>query len=136
MEQIEKSTYQGYLWYSDKDQPKVLNNEDLEITLDKKINPFIIEGHLFDGKQSISIKYLDGKYIVKKYILDELSEKDFTEQSFLAHRMGDVKALKFRQYWGESEGKYGRKQKDELCEGMSVLQPAVLVFVGFNDKEK
>ena len=72
MEQIEKSTYQGYLWYSDKDQPKVLNNVDSEITLDETKNPFVIEGQLFDGKRSISIKYVDGKYIVKKYVLAEL----------------------------------------------------------------
>ena len=99
MEQIEKSTYQGYLWYSDKDQPKVLNNVDSEITLDETKNPFVIEGQLFDGKRSISIKYVDGKYIVKKYVLAELPKEDFTEQSLLAHRMKDVKSLNFRQYW-------------------------------------
>lgn len=128
MEQIEKSTYQGYLWYSDKDQPKVLNNVDSEITLDETKNPFVIEGQLFDGKRSISIKYVDGKYIVKKYVLAELPKEDFTEQSLLAHRMKDVKSLNFRQYW--------REQEDELCDGKKVLQPAELVLVGFNDKEK
>ena len=111
MEQIEKSTYQGYLWYSDKDQPKVLNNVDSEITLDETKNPFVIEGQLFDGK-----------YIVKKYVLAELPKEDFTEQSLLAHRMKDVKSLNFRQYW--------REQEDELCDGKKVLQPAELVFVG------
>lgn len=105
-----------------------MNQEVFEKELNERVNPFIIEGQLFDGKKSISIKYVDGKYIVKKYVLDELPDKDFTEQSFLAHRMGDVKFLKFRQYWQE--------QKDELCEGMPVLQPAELVFIGFNDKEK
>ena len=134
MEQIEKSTYQGYLWYSDEKKPTVLNHEDFEITLDEKINPFVIEGHLFDGKQSISIKYVDGKYIVKKYVLDGLPKEDCTEQSFLANRMGDIKVLKFRQYWRERREQ--REQKDDLCEGMPVLQPAELVFVGFNDKEK
>ena len=122
MERIEKSTYQGYLWYSDKDQPKVLNNVDSEITLDETKNPFVIEGQLFDGKRSISIKYVDGKYIVKKYVLAELPKEDFTKQSLLAHRMKDVKSLNFRQYW--------REQEDELCDGKKVLQPAELVFVG------
>ena len=53
MEQIEKSTYQGYLWYSDKDQPKVLNNVDSEITLDETKNPFVIEGQLFVHQHKI-----------------------------------------------------------------------------------
>ena len=123
---IEKSIYQGYLWYSDQKAPQVLNNEVFELESADSSNPFIVEGQLFDGQKSISIKYVDGKYLVKEYILDDLSNCEKVEQVFHSYRM-DGEQLKFNLYWREVE--------DDLCEGMKVLQPAELVFVGFNDKE-
>ena len=123
---IEKSKYQGYLWYSDKKNPQVLNNEVFEFEIADNTNPFVIEGQLYDGQKSISIKYVDGKYIVKTYDLHNL-DGEIQEQMFYSHRMGDRK-LYFKQYW--------RPMNDEQCEGMQVLQPAELVFVGFNDKEE
>jgi len=122
---IEKSKYQGYLWYSDKKDPQVLNDEVFELEIADNTNPFVIEGQLFDGQKSISIKYVDGKYIVNTYDLNTL-DGVMQEQTFHSHRM-DGKQLKFRQIW--------KNQSDELCERMQVLQPAELVFVGFNDKE-
>ena len=126
---IEKSKYVGYIWYSDQSKPDVKNGEDFKLEIKDDVNPFIIEGQLYDGKKSISIKFVDGKYLVKEYNLEELKGLDMIEQTFYAHRM-DNKKLKFKQYW--------RPQKDELCEDMGVLQPAELVFVGFkiNDKEE
>jgi CRISPR type III-associated protein (TIGR04423 family) len=122
---IEKSKYQGYLWYSDNKEPQVLNNEVFELEIADNANPFVIEGQLFDGQKSISIKYVDGKYIVNTYDLNTL-DGVMQEQTFHSHRM-EGKLLKFIQIW--------KNQSDELCEGMQVLQPAELVFVGFNDKE-
>ncbi len=127
---IEKSKYQGYLWYSNESKPeKVLNNEDFEIEIADDKNPFIIEGQLYDkdGKKSISIKYVDGKYLFKEYDIIKLNGLEMTEQVFYSHRM-DGKKLKFNQYW--------RPEKDDKCCDMDVLQPAELVFVGFNDKEE
>jgi len=122
---IEKSKYQGYLWYSDNKEPQVLNNEVFELEIADNANPFVIEGQLFDGQKSISIKYVDGKYYVNTYDLDDLDGVK-QEQMFFSHRMGDRK-LYFKQFW--------QPVNDEQCEGMQVLQPAELVFVGFNDKE-
>ena len=123
---IEKSTYQGYLLYSNEKQPQVFDNEAFELEIADDANPFIIEGQLYDGKKSVSIKYVDGKYIVKSYETDSLTG-EFQEQVFHSHRM-DGKRLKFKQFWKE--------QPDDLCEGMKVLQPAELVFVGFNNNNK
>lgn len=123
---IEKSKYQGYLWYSDKKEPQVLNNEVFELEIADSANPFIVEGQLFDGQKSISIKYVDGKYNINTHDSNAL-EGVIQEQVFHSHRM-DGKLLKFKQIWKE--------QPDELCENMQVLQPAELVFVGFNDKEE
>ena len=122
---IEKSKYQGYLWYSDNKEPQVLNNEVFELEIADNANPFVIEGQLFDGQKSISIKYVDGKYYVNTYDLDDLDGVK-QEQMFFSHRMADRK-LYFKQFW--------QPVNDEQCEGMQVLQPAELVFVGFIDKE-
>lgn len=120
---IEKSKYEGYIWYSDQQNPRVLCAEDFELDVSNESNPFIIEGHLYDGKKSISIKYADGKYIVKQYLLEELSG-EIEELSFVSHRMNG-RILEFKQYW--------REENDVLCSGMPVLQAKELVFVGFKD---
>lgn len=126
----------GYIWYSDKNTPEVIYNIDYELPgFENDSNPFIVEGQLYgtvEGKKvSYSIKYIDGKYLVQKYDVSQL-EKDkiiCEPHSYLPNRMEDkgVKTLHFREYWREVE--------DELCEGMSTLQPAEFVFVGFNLKE-
>lgn len=126
MEKIEKSKYSGYLWKSDQKKPEIIPDEEREFIFDDKQNPFIVEGFLFDGKTSYSIRYVDGKHIVKKFILSELS-KDFTPQTYIPSFKG-VSGLKFRQYW--------KSEPDALCEGMEVLKPEQFVFVGFNNKEE
>lgn len=126
MMKILKSTYQGYIWYSDADKPQIFNNEVFELEINETDKPFIIEGYLFDGINSISVKYIDGHYINKTFTLDELKNVEYTEQIFLGHRM-EGKQLRFRQYW--------RPLPDENCEGMTVLKPAENIFVGFNNKE-
>lgn len=121
---IVKSIYQGYLWYSDKSQPQIVDNEEFELEKSDSDNPFVIEGQLCNGEKSISIKFVDGKYIVKEYDLKNL-QGEYQEQTFKGNRI--EKELCFRQYWKE--------QADELCENMPVLQSAELVFVGFKEKE-
>lgn len=123
---IEKSTYQGYLWYSSDEKPKIYKNEELELELAEGSNPFVIEGQLCDNKISISIRFVDNKYVVKKVALSELEGVEYKQQSFFGNRM-DYK-LVFRQYW--------REDKDEQCERMIVLRPAELVFVGFEEKKE
>jgi CRISPR type III-associated protein (TIGR04423 family) len=125
---IDKSSYQGYLWFSDQKEPEIINGI-FEKEIDDKTNPFIVEGQLFDGSNSISIKYIDGKYIVNIYDInsDNFKNVDFKEVTYLPNfKGGDL--LRFRQYW--------RPQSDTLCEGMDVLHPAELVFVGFDNINK
>ena len=131
VKEIKKSNYQGYLWYSDKKTPKLLFNEEWGgFEPDATENPFIIEGQLYDKDNlvSYSIKYVDGEYLVNKYQLEkpDFNKVDIDEVSYKAHRMGEIKVLKFLQYY--------REEKDDLCEGMKVLQPAEKVFIGFNEK--
>ena len=121
------ASYQGYIWLSDASKPIVLDNGKLKDT-DKKYfsegqNPFIVEGQLFDGKNSFSIKNVDGKMIVVKYEVDTDEEpQNFVPNSRMG--LGDRK-LKFLQKW-EVELNADR-------ENMDVLVPAGLVFLGFTD---
>lgn len=124
---ISKSQYEGYLWFSNEKKPLVLDKESFELEIPDDANPFVVEGFLFDGTKSISIKYLDGKYHIYEYNINDFADQEFREVVFFSHRM-DGRKLRFRQYM--------RSVEDELCEEMEVLQPAELVFVGFNNKEE
>ena len=121
------ASYQGYIWLSEASKPIVLDNGKLKDT-DKKYfsegqNPFIIEGQLFDGKNSFSIKNVDGKMIVVKYEVDTDEEpQNFVPNSRMG--LGDRK-LKFLQKW--------EVEPNADCENMDVLVPAGLVFLGFTD---
>lgn len=123
---IEKSIYEGYLWYSNEKEPKVLNEEEFELEISDNKNPFVIEGQLFDADRmlSISIKYVDGEYICNSYNVDSLdfNRNNIEKKVFHSNRMKGYK-LQFLQYWMEKE--------DDLCEGMKVLRPTKSVFVGF-----
>lgn len=122
---IENAKYTGYLWYSDETKPQVLSNEDFELKIPDSKNPFIIEGQLCDDKNSISIKFVDGKYIVKTYTLSDYEAVKTDE--YVPNRMDKVEKLLFKRSW--------KSKKDDLCCGMEVLQPAELVFVGLKMKE-
>ena len=137
--------YEGYLWMSDSKLPTVFANANLESQklntsvqdksikfneIDDASNPFIIEGQLFckDTNKSYSVKYIDGKHIVVEYDLNKKPEKwvsDKKDKTFIPHRIEGVSKLKFSQFWKPVI------DIDNLCERMAVLQPAALVFVGF-----
>jgi CRISPR type III-associated protein (TIGR04423 family) len=142
---IEKAKYQGYLWYSDEQVPKILDDEVFELEIGNTQNPFIIEGQLFDGIHSISIKFIDGKYIVKQFIISDFEGIDKDDLYLYPNRMKilDDNNLKlhFCQYWRAKADKYcggdtnDTNRLDSKDNGMLVLQPAELVFVGFKNKE-
>jgi len=131
MKKIEKSKYDGYVWWSDQPAPEVLKNAEYEHEMVDGENPFIVEAQLCDGINSISVKYIDGKYLVNKFDISAKPSANFeySEQKYIANFDG-VAGLQFRQYW--------RDKEDEVCNNMKVLQPAEFVFVGFtkNNKEE
>ena len=132
MDRIEKGIYQGYIWYSDQTKPEVYDDEYFDgIELDDNKNPFIIEAQMYETEKEVSygVKYVDGGYICKKYVLTDDDLANITRKEFYPNRMDKItgKKLVFKQCW-KAEG-------DPMCEGMEVLQPAELVFVGFTEKE-
>jgi CRISPR type III-associated protein (TIGR04423 family) len=126
-------TYTGYIWMSDSSRPtQYLQPTRLGdvLCVSDESNPFIVEGQLYSktAEKSYSIKYVDGKHIVKDYDLKLLPE-EYDLKKFIPNRIDGVSKILFRQYW--------KPREDKLCEGMDVLVPADYVFVGFEySKEK
>ncbi len=125
---IEKSKYQGYIWYSNENTARVFDDDkEFDLNLVDGENPFVVEGFLFDGRKSISIKFVDGQYVVLQYDVANLPKDDTSvvKKTFQLNDKRDKKML-FHQIWCA--------EKDALCDGMEVLQPAEFVFMGFTDK--
>ena len=100
---------------------------------DSTIETRTIRTMIWDAKllTSISIKFVGGRYIVKKYQLteEELKPSDtITKKTYIAHRLEGIHQLEFRQFWKE--------EKDEFCEDMTTLIPDKLVFVGFDNNKQ
>lgn len=131
METIQINKCEGYLWWSDQQKPKVYQDELIDICLDETENPFVVEGLLYDeeNKESYSVKYVDGLYLINKYKVDESDfiNIDNEEKSYLSNRMDD-RWLKFLNYWEE--------KKDANCMGMPVLTLTKNVFIGFDERKE
>ena len=124
-------SYQGYLWYSNEKAPVTLLDEPLPEISDT-INPFVIEGNLYDSLSKISyqIKSMDGNTLVMRYDLNALpAEHQHIDKCFLPQRLPKrIEKLKFAEVWFP--------EQDPLCEGMPVLRPAFTAFTGFKLKEE
>lgn len=145
-------SYEGYLWMSDQSQPIVINTDqalkDFEYQISKSViytfnpekeatsnyinplsskNPFIIEGNLYckSNNESISIKYVYEKYILKKFKVIEASK-----QIYSPNRMAGISGLIFSQSWKPIEDAYCDLNENEK---MQVLQPAEFIFIGFSN---
>jgi len=122
---IPQIEYWGYLWFDDSDQPVVVDGPyDFTRITDQ---PFIIEGNLKakDGSISISIRFLDGLYVITEVDLQKaLSEGVMTiSHEYIAHGFGDGRTIKFIEAWID--------EQDPYCCGMETLRPAWLAFDGF-----
>ncbi len=127
--------YEGYFWLSDSPAPLVFRKDrslgdylkeygkSMEEIIGQ-INPYIVEGLLFDPKAGLShsLKFIDGEYLLISTEVTSLQVMHKVK-TYLAHRMPGVEKLKFIRLWIE--------EKDELCENMPVLKPVGQVFVGF-----
>ncbi len=118
--------YEGYIWMSNSNKPDVINNSVLDKNKFEQGNPFVIEGQLYNEKdrKSISIKYIDGRYLIQCYDITDTDLKEKSYKQYISNRI-DRKKLKFVQRW--------IPKADVLCEGMKALQPAELVFIGFGE---
>ena len=141
--------FEGYLWKSDKQVPEVYEgNNPLPVeTFDDDTNPFVIEGQLYDSKtgQSVSIKYVDGEYKIKKYYIDNSDSNHPSFSSVIKSEEGEEKVeihceVKELHYKGNSklEGRnlhfyeLWEEKTDPLCCKMKVLEATKVIFAGFS----
>lgn len=137
--------FEGYLWESDKQSPIIYKGETLltDKTFNDEENPFVIEGQLFDKTtgHSVSIKFVDGKYKIKKYAVEfdndrmphffvckeneekEEVECDVKEQHFKGNSKLKGLNLHFYELWEEDS--------DKNCCNMKVLKATKVIFAGF-----
>lgn len=130
---IPKLTYEGYVWFSNKKEPQILDKALFD-SIQFEENTFIIEALLWnaeDGGTSIIVRHT-GKYHIQEFKLNELpTGHELVEKVYLPHRLGNkVKHVYFQQLWIPEE--------DPLCfnhetnKGMEVMTMKALIFTGFN----
>lgn len=134
---VPEGAYQGYWWMSDASEPKVvreasMSGREIEALLeDAGANPFVVEGNFFSPASGVSvgIRQTDGRYVVSVFVTEgkgvdagDGKHEEVTLKRYHANRMPGLRLL-FLQYW--------REVADPLCEGMPVLVPGEMAFVGF-----
>lgn len=124
---IPEKTYQGYIWYSDEEEPKVLKVFEKFKFSEVESNPFVIEALFYCEEENISVMVRHaGSYHIREYDLNKLPEgKVLKEKKYFAHRLGiGDKKVCFQQLWLPEE--------DPNCEGMEVLTLKAHIFAGFS----
>ncbi len=132
--------YQGYVQFSDnkiRECDIFKDFQDIKLTMTKG---FIYEAHLYNGKDSITIKQVNNSWLVDEIKNTLLDDTQIYHTKFSSEVMASAslrssakaplpKELKVRmaQIWEEVE--------DDLCAGMKVKKLQKVVFVGFEKGE-
>lgn len=129
---ITKRKYEGYIWYSHKEEPKVLfGEEDFAFNEPDHANPFVIEALLYDRENEISVMVKHaGRHIISEIDLKNLPSEAVLsdEKQYYPHRLNKkVSKVGFKQLW--------LPERDENCEKMEVLHLKAIVFTGFEQNE-
>lgn len=125
LNEIPSCNFEGYVWKSDSVNPVTLLNETFDFSI-IKLNPFIVEGLLYDQSSNKSYHIThDGEYQIFEYDLTVLSKKgEFNPKEYNPHRLDkSIKKVKFNQIWMD--------EKDLNCIGLAVLTLKATVFCGF-----
>lgn len=119
---LPKANYQGYIWYSDRSEPEIIETE-FHIDIASDTNPFIAEAFLLDIDRQIShsIKFVDGEYLFNSF---KLNDEDYSNYKVYKGNHMNNRDLRFTQRW--------KTVKDSLCCDMITRIPAEMVFVGFD----
>ena len=115
--------YDGYVQFSHRPIDK---NKDIFLEKDPKVEDekgFIYEAHFCNGSKSISIKQINGNWLVSETDILDIDKKDI--QTYKSDIQDWNHNIKMAQVWEEVE--------DDLCEGMKVKKLKKVVFVGFEN---
>ncbi|MDA8972508.1 TIGR04423 family type III CRISPR-associated protein [bacterium] len=123
IQSIPNYDYEGYLWYSDANQPEIF--EGKKFTPDQLTTlPFVVEGMLYAAKEKVSIRIvnIDGAYRISKVTLDNIPKELVTEY-FAKKEFGEFIKIKMYQHWEEKE--------DIINNNRPVLSATWSAFIGF-----
>ena len=125
LDEIPQGLYEGYYWYSDKEEPTLIKNEEIKKDWFSLL-PFIIEGNFYSKSDQISIQVTNhGEgYHITRFDLSQMQE---TPKVRIGHRLAG-KNLLVIEGW--------TKQADDNLENFETYQPAWLAFAGFTSKNK
>lgn len=122
-----KGDWEGYIWMSNERKPFLIpEDKSIDDLNDIGVNPFVIEGLLYDKAQKISVTIRHtGTYHIDCFDLKALNNDGnvLKEEAYLSHGFPDKRKLKFNQLW--------IPEPDENCAGMKVLTMKALLFTGF-----
>jgi CRISPR type III-associated protein (TIGR04423 family) len=135
LQEYSNFNFEGYLWYSDKQIPEVINGAIDDLQNKCTDLPFIVEGYLFceDNNLSIHIKNYDGKYHIGVFSLDKRDKTvtKLTHQKYVANKkmvnntvFPGIKFLKFTQVFELKEDIISKN-------GFKIWNPEFKVFTGF-----
>ncbi|PZX48287.1 TIGR04423 family type III CRISPR-associated protein [Algoriphagus chordae] len=116
--------YEGYIWYSNVQNPIYIDSSRPIAKEDFTDMPFIVEGYLYNNSEngkSIKIKFIDGVYQIYSVELQGIADEQCSRVEFVIKN--DKRKLKAVQFWEESQ--------DSACDGMPVLKPSWIAFEGF-----
>ncbi|HCN54693.1 MAG TPA: TIGR04423 family type III CRISPR-associated protein [Prevotella sp.] len=135
----------GYLWMSDEQEPRVLEDcsivqsncsyEDSPVILELGTNPFIVEAELWDAEACVSyaIHHAGNEIVCQRYDVrgDDIGNPDNRLTVFISHRMAGRK-LHFLEYWEPKDSiivaGINGKADDEVMPSLVMTRR---VFIGF-----
>ncbi len=119
--------FEGYLWLSDSSEPVVYDHRQVDWSIVGDAVPFVVEGNLFDGRNSYSIRHTGSGYEIREFTEEDMNGLECSVRHFMSNRM-DGRRLVFKQLW--------KAENDPLCCDMPSLRPWAMVFCGFNKTDK
>lgn len=123
LQSIPDLEYEGYLWYSNATEPKILEGQQFSPDQLTKL-PFVVEGMLYAEKEKVSIRIvnIDGAYRIAKMTLEYIP-KEYITTYFAKEQFGKNWKIQMYQHWVEKE--------DAINDNRLVLCPTWSAFVGF-----
>lgn len=143
----------GYLWMSNEQEPRVLENCSIEqsnkdrkaspAVLESGKNPFIVEAELWDADAHVSyaIHHAGNEIVCQRYEVrgDDIGNPDNRLTVFISHRMAGRK-LYFLEYWEPKDSimvaGINGKADDEVMPSLVMTRRAFVGFTPLYNKEE
>jgi CRISPR type III-associated protein (TIGR04423 family) len=126
--EVPRGDYVGYYWLSDSKTPIMIDENNPFDHSVFKVNPFIIEGMLWNEKEQTSIMIAHtGRYNIFEYKVKDISTVDgaiLESKNYIAHKMKAKSMVSFKQLW--------IAESDPLCVDSKVLKMKAQIFTGFD----